>query len=295
MLLLWIFASAKVCASIYVVHDTEESSVRSLTFQLSKLLLPSTQPTPIRSLYFARNEPNLNADDVVITVGIESFQQVCDVMSKGTLIAVFVGQEEYLKSHTECLVPTSAVFSGAPLEKRLTLLAAVWPDRKPLALIASDNLLIDQARFSAIAKEYGFTFQFLKTNVDKLSVLKSVNYALEESELIFSLVDSKLYKNDMVKDILKLLHHKQKLMVGSSSAFARAGSLFAIDTSGQAKLTALVELVNTWRSSGKLLNASYPSPFRVTFNPYLIRAHSIVLPSASYLKDQYDLCSDNVC
>ena len=295
MFLFWILLPMKVSASVYVIHNIDESSVRVLTFQLSKLLSPVTQPQPIRSQYFQRNEPNFNHDDVIVTIGVDSFKEVCASISKGIVIASFIGEEEYLNIQSECDVPTSAVFSGAPLDKRLTLLAAVWPDRKPLALLYSDNVTVDETKFSSIADEYGFEFQFLKTKTDRLSVLRSVNYVLEESELIFALVDTKLYENGIVQDVLKLLHHKRKLMTGPYATIVRAGALFAIDTDSSEKLNALVNRIDTWRFTGYLLEASYPDSFRVIFNPYLIRAHNIVLPSASYLRDEYGLCSENAC
>lgn len=287
--------SVKVFASVYVIHDAEESSVRSLTFQLSALLPSSLQAKPVRSSAFYQNIAALKNDDILVTIGRDSYSQICSTVNTGIVIATFIGQEEYLNIQKDCLIPSSGVFSGAPLDKRFALLNAVWFDRKPLAVLYSDTLFIDQQKMEKEAAEYGFELRFLKTDTDRLSVLKSVNFLLEESEVILSLVDTQLYQDGVAQDILKLLFHKQRIMIGSSFAFVRAGSLFAIHSDSRSKLTALVERIRAWEDSKLLIEADYPGTLRVTFNPYLIRSHGVVLPSASYLKDKYGLCADTQC
>jgi putative ABC transport system substrate-binding protein len=297
-LFLFIFlllASVNVLATIYVVHDTEESSVRSLTFQLSKLLPENTRLMPVRSALFIQNVSFLKDDDVMVTVGADSFRLACSVASEGAVIAVFIGKEEYLNIQPQCSIPVSGVFSGAPLDKRLNILEAIWFDRKPLAVIYSDHLFVDEQEMMNLADQHGFIFRFLKTETDRLSVLKSVNFVLEDSELIFSLVDTQLYKNGIAQDILRLLFHKQKVMIGPSFAFVRAGSLFAVYSDSEAKLKALVERLTMWNTKGVLLEAAYPDQLRVSFNSYLIKSHGVVLPSSSYLKDKYGLCSETQC
>lgn len=285
----------KVSAAVYVVHNTEESSVRSLTFQLSQLLSTSTSVIPVHQSVFVQNISVLQHQDMIVAIGDESFRQACTVALKGAVIGIFIGKEEYLNIQPQCSIPSSAIFSGAPLEKRLSLLQAVWFDPKPLAVLHSNNLLIDQQKMQEQAGLYGFTFRFLKTEVDRLSVLKAVNYIFEDSTMMFSLVDSKLYEKGIAQDILKLLFHKQKVMIGPSYGFVRAGSLFAIYSDTEAKLDALAARINSWQQEGTLLSAAFPDQLRVSFNPYLIKSRGIVLPSAAYLKDQYGLCSETSC
>ena len=295
LLIFLLLASMSSMSAIYVIHDADESSVRSLTFQLSKLLPNQTPITLVRRSAFMKNISFLKADDVMVTVGVESFRQVCSVVSEGAVMAVFIGKEEYLKIQPHCSVPVSGVYSGAPLDKRLNLLEAVWFDRKPLAVIYSDHLFVDEQDMMSLADQYGFIFRFLKTETDRLSVLKSVNFVLEDSELIFALVDTELYKNGNAQDILRLLFHKQKVMMGPSFAFVRSGSLFAIYSDSEAKLTALAERLIAWNTKGILLDAVFPDQLRVSFNPYLIKSHGVVLPSSSFLKDKYGLCSETQC
>ncbi|WP_232728845.1 hypothetical protein [Marinomonas sp. ef1] len=282
-------------AAIYVVHDIEESSARSLAFQLSKLLPANTQLIPVRRSLFIQNASFLKSEDVTVAIGSESFRQVCSSVSEGAVMAIFIGKEEYLKARPQCGLPNSAVFSGAPLDKRLALLEAIWFDRKPLAVLYSDNLLIDVQNMQEQAAQHGFEFQFIKTEVDRLSVLKSVNFVLDGSAVVFSLVDTELYKNGIAQDILKLLFHKQRVMIGPSFAFVRAGSLFAIYSDTDTKLDILANHISMWQTKGVLLDAVYPDKLRVSFNPYLIKSHGVVLPSPSYLKDKYGLCSETGC
>ncbi len=294
-IVLLLFLSVKASAAIYIVHDIEESSARSLVFQLSKLLPANTQMIPVRRSLFVQNASFLKSEDVAVAIGSESFRQVCSSALEGAVMAIFIGKEEYLKAQPQCGLPNSAVFSGAPLDKRLALLEAIWFDRKPLAVLYSDNLLIDTQDMQEQAARHGFEFEFIKTEVDRLSVLKSVNFVLDGSAVVFSLVDTELYKNGIAQDILKLLFHKQRVMIGPSFAFVRAGSLFAVYSDTETKLDILANHISMWQTKGVLLDAVYPDNLRVSFNPYLIKSHGVVLPSPSYLKDKYGLCSETGC
>lgn len=290
-----VFASFNVTSAIYIVHDAEESSARSLTFRLSKILSTDTPIIPIRRVLFMQNMSQLEANDLVVSIGAESFRQLCSKPLKNTIIAIFIGQEEYLTTQSQCSVASSAVFSGAPLEKRLMLLKSIWFDRKPLSVIYSNSLLIDESVMQTQAAEYGFEFQFFKTATDRLSVLKSVNFVLEDSTIIFSLVDTDLYKNGNAQDILRLLFHQRQIIIGSSLALVQAGALFAIYSDTGSKLNALVERIVMWEKDKVLPNASYPDTLRVSFNPYLVKFHGIVLPSSTYLKEKYSLCAEKQC
>ncbi len=282
-------------AAIYVLHDTEESSVRSLTFQLSKRLASSVPPIPIRQAHFLNSISRIEDQDVVISVGRDSFEQACLSMSRGALFALFIGEEEYQTIRTNCAVPTSAVFSAAPLEKRLALLKAIWLNPKPLAVLYSDAIQLDTVSMERLAAEYGFKLVFWQTSTDRISVLRSLSLLLDDSDLIFSIVDSQLYQQGNAQDILKLLFHQQKVMVGPSFAFVRAGALFAIHSDAKHKLALLSVMIQYWTETGTMAEAAYPKWLRVSFNPYLVKAHGIVLPSKLYLKDQFGLCSDTNC
>ncbi|MBR7889017.1 hypothetical protein J9B83_08650 [Marinomonas sp. A79] len=294
-LLLFLLCSTKPLASVYLVHDTEESSARALSFQLSRLLTVDSDVIPVRRAVFLTRSAEITEKDVIVTVGVNSFRGVCRVGSKGVVIALFVGKEEYDKIHLNCALSASAVFSGAPLETRLKLLQGIWLDRKPLAIVHSDTLLIDQQAMMEKGAEYSFEFRFFETATDRLSVLKSINFVLEDSALIFSLVDTELYQKGVAQDVLRLLFHKRQVMIGPSYAFVRAGSMFAVYSDTAAKLEALAEKISTWQNKEKLLAPSYPDKLKVSFNPYLIKSHSVVLPSASYLKEHYGLCSEEEC
>nr|WP_264193985.1 hypothetical protein [Marinomonas algarum] len=278
-----------------MVHDTEESAARALSFQLSRQLPVDTKVTPVRRTAYIQNIAQIEKDDIIVPIGVDSFRDVCMVTSQGVVMALFVGKEEYENIQARCSVSTSAVFSGAPLEKRLVLLQAVWLDRKPLAVLHSDTLLLDEQGMTSKAAEYGFKLLFFPTPVDRLSVLKSVNFVLEDASMIMALVDTQLYQQGIAQDILRLLFHKRQVIIGPSLPFVRAGSLFAIYSDTEAKLATLVNHLTLWQKQGVFHEARYPDKLRVSFNPYLIKSHSVVLPSASYLKEQYGLCSDIDC
>ncbi|MGR0277594.1 hypothetical protein ACUM5Y_00935 [Marinomonas dokdonensis] len=282
-------------ADIYVIHNTEESTIRSLTYRLSNMLPVKAPVVPVRLPIFLANTDYFKEDDVFITVDVDSFQQVCELPLPNPLFASFIGKEEYEHVKDHCTKETSAVFSGAPLERRLALLQRIWLDNKPISVMYSDYLKVDEVAMSRLGAEYGFEFQFQRTHTDKVSVLRTVNHLGENSKVIFSLVDSNLYREDVAKDVIKLLFDIHHVMIGPSYPFVRAGALFAVYSRTDEKLKRLVRMLIAWQTGKVMLPANYPSELRVSFNPYLIKAYGMVLPTPASIKLNFDLCSESYC
>lgn len=278
-----------------MIHNAEESSIRSLTFRLSNMLPVKAPVVPVRMPIFLQNTDYFKPDDIFISVGYEAFAQTCALPLSNTLIAAFIGKEEYENVTQSCSKHTSAVFSGAPLDRRLALMQRLWLDNKPISVMYSEYVKIDQQAMQAAAAEYDFVFQFQQTPTDKVSVLRTVNQLGENSKVIFSLIDSNLYRDDVAKDVIKLLFNSHHVMIGPSYPFVRAGALFAIYSRTDEKLKRLVDIINTWQTRQHLLPAAYPTELRVSFNPYLIKAYGMVLPTPASIKFNFDLCSEDYC
>ncbi|MCV2403321.1 hypothetical protein OFY17_10555 [Marinomonas sp. C2222] len=294
-LLICLFWSVSASSSVYVVHDIEEGSARSLVFQLSELLPSKTQLIPIRNIFLKPNLDHVKHDDMIVAIGVDSFSEICEYATQGNVIAAFIGKEEYLKVKQTCSIPSSAIFSGAPLEIRLSLLQSIWFDKKPMAVLYSDNLFINKEEMLQYAYNYGFRFRFYKVESDRLSATKVVREAIAESDLIISLMDSQLYNNRTSQKIRKILFQNNKVIIGASFPTTHSGALFAIFSNSDAKLNTLASYVESWVEGSNLLPPSYPNELRVNFNSFLVRAHGLVLPSSAYLKSAFGLCSEAHC
>ncbi|GAB3484794.1 hypothetical protein GCM10027340_20820 [Marinomonas epiphytica] len=277
------------------MHDTEESSARVLALEISKRLTLREKVTSVRQSLMFSNLHRVNSDDLIITLGQESLHTLCRLQPRAAVIGFLVGEYEYQAIQSECLWLSSAVFSGAPFKQYLPLLKQIWLDQRPITLLYSDGLAIDPEVMEKQASEFGLQFQFMRSGTGRVAVLKAVNQATENSKLLLSFIDTKLYQGGVAQDVLRLLFNKRHLMVGPSLPFVKAGALFSIYTNMDSKLSLLAQMTDRWLAEKSLASPAYPSPMRVNFNPYLIKAYGIVLPTQNYIKDNFGLCSEDSC
>lgn len=275
-------------ASTYVYHDGRETVSRVLSLSLSASTdfdVPALQSP----------EDQLVDGDLVITVGRDSFQQVCEVDQSVVLLALFLGEEEYLQLKQQCSKPSTAIFSGAPMSLRLDILSTFWEDHAPLAVIYSEGLNVSNETLGVAEDK---RFEIIMSAIplgSREEKLKSLTNALERSNLVLSLYDSMLFDAQFSKDAIRLIFHKKKSLAAHSLQLVRAGALFSVYSTSQDKLALASSYIDVFKDSATLLPSSYPFPLTVAFNPYLIRMYGLVLPTDQFLIEKFGVCPESGC
>lgn len=275
-------------ANTYVYHDGRETVSRVLSMSLS-----ATLNYEVPALYSPNNQ--LSGGDLVITVGRNSFQQICNVSEHISLIALFLGEEEYAQAKQQCDKPSTAVFSGAPFSLRLKVLSTFWEDWAPLTVIHSEGLELSDKELAVVAKSRFKLFIYPIKLGDREARLKQLSNALGRSNLIMSLYDSELFSAQFSKDAIRMMFHQKKSLAAHSLQLVRAGALFSVYSTSQSKMSLTGSYIKVFNASQTLMPPSYPSPLRVAFNPYLIRLYGLVLPTDQSLINDFNICPELGC
>ncbi|MFT2109656.1 ABC transporter substrate-binding protein [Marinomonas sp. 2405UD68-3] len=233
---------------------------------------------------------------VVIAVGARAFRSVCKAHSGKKIVAVFIGQEEFLSESQTCVSSTTAVFSGADLSLRLRLFKHILPNISRLGLIYSESVRLNEAYYQAQAALYDLRFVFSSVPNDRNAIIKTINRILVDTDVLFSIIDTDLYQHQTIQDVLKLFFRQRKIMIGPSNNFVKAGALFSIYSDAEEQIKELTNiLVQYDQDVHQNIPALYPRNLKIIFNPYLVRSFGIVLPSSEYLENTFGLCAESGC
>lgn len=276
-------------ATTYVYHEGNGTVARVLSLNFENTL---SHPVPILS----KRNVSLSNDDLVVTVGLESFSQLCNEPGEENILALFIGEEEFIQASTECRERASAIWSGAPLSLRLDILSSFWEDSAPIAMIYSDDLQPDKTVLQRAETLYGFDIEsYPIQSGSREESLKALTDVLDSSNLVMSLYDSQLFEPQFAKDSIRLMFHKQKALAAHSFQLVRSGALFAVYSTSRSKLALASLYIQNFESKRALPPPDYPKPLRITFNPYLIRLYGVVLPTDRYLFTSYGVCPELGC
>jgi hypothetical protein len=280
--------SAYASAITYVYHDGRENVSRVLSMSLSA-------SSHYQVSVLNNPQQQLIDGDLVITVGQHSFKKVCESSKQVSIVALFLGEQEFVQAQAGCSKPTTAVFSGAPLALRLSVLKTFWEDRAPVTIVHSPNIALGEDLVE-LSEKFGVALQsqVIQTG-DREQTLKDLTTVLESSNLVLSLYDSVLFDAQFSKDAIRLMFHKKKALGAHSLQLVRAGALYGIYSTSQEKLSLVSSYIHVYESSQTLMPPSYPMPLRVSFNPYLIRMYGLVLPTDRFLIDELGVCPELGC
>lgn len=279
---------APVQGATYVYHEGRETVAHVLALNFSSAFeLPVSVIRDVQS--------NVASNDIVISVGLPSFKTVCELPEVPNVIALFVGEEEFFSVAESCVGQASAVFSGAPIDLRLRVLNSFWEGRSPIALVYSDGLPVNTEAARVAAELLGHQLNFFPVGAGRTAALRTLASTLQESDVVMSIYDSALFDNQLSKDAIRLMFQKQKLLAAHSLQLVKAGALFAIYSSTARKLEAVAEQVKEFQRTEHLMAPAYPKGLQVAFNPYLIRMYGLVLPTDSYLFNEFEICPELGC
>lgn len=243
------------------------------------------------------NNPSMQLQDgdLVITVGHHSYTQICESPAKVSIITLFLGEEEFDAAKSRCSKPSTAIFSGAPLDLRLKVLQSFWEDHAPIAVVHSEALSLSERAIRLAKLQDVAVYSYPVAEEGREEKLKWLTEVLDGSNLVMSLYDSDLFDSQFSKDAIRLMFHKKKALAAHSLQLVRAGALFALYSTSQEKLGLVSSYIKVYEASGTLMPPTYPTPLRIAFNPYLIRMYGLVLPTDRFLLTEYGLCPELGC
>jgi len=157
------------------------------------------------------------------------------------------------------------VFFLVPLDKRLLILEQSGLPLKGWPWIYSGSPFVDEQEMMNLRMQHGFIFRFLKDRDRSIICLKISQFCSTRPSNLFSLVDTRCIKMAIAQEHTEITIHKQKVMIGLSFAFVRAGSLFCGLLGQWGQLKALGGALTMWGTKGVCWKRPNPDQLRVSF------------------------------
>ncbi|WP_236744311.1 hypothetical protein [Marinobacter similis] len=122
---------------------------------------------------------------------------------------------------------------------------------------------------------------FVVDNEDDL--IPTLVRALGYGDFLLAAPDDAIYNPRTIKHILLTAYRRNKIVIGPSQAYVKAGSL-ASSYAPFAEMAALgANMIEQYFSAGELPAPSYPQIYRVEVNDQVARSMNIPLPERAFL------------
>lgn len=251
----------------------DDHVARLLTEQLGDQV--TLEPLTESQLAVLKNEP-------VIAIGPAAFSRVRQANRDLPVLALLVDKDFIEGYTTRFSGQVSAVYYDAPLLRQALTGKVILPQATRVALLATTESvelyepLIDQlAPYGLEAKV------FVADTEDQL--IPSLIRALSFGDFLLAGQDDAIYNPRNIKHILLTAYRRNKILIGPSQAYVKAGAL----ASSYAPFIEMAELAAghliAYFDSGTFPAPTYPDEYRVEVNQQVARSLNIPMPEREWI------------
>lgn len=227
-------------------------------------------------------------DSPIVTLGPGAFSRIRQVNRDAPVLALLV-EPDFLEGFARrSSGQISGIYHGAPLLWQALIGKAILPQATRIALIATSataelyDTLIDEL------PAYNLEAQLFVVNDDK-QLIPTLNRALSYGDFLLAAPDRTIYNPRTIKHVLLTAYRRNRIVVGPSQAYVKAGSL----ASGYASFPAMVELAGTYLQTffetGRFPHPGYPTQFRIEINEQVARSLNIPLVTQEQIIQSVEL------
>lgn len=266
----WLLLSAFVCAEDIVLMANNMSP---LLLNLKSKLEQQSQDFTVTIVTQDRPSTFPNSS-YIVSVGSHSVNPLFREKAKG-VISILVTEKQ-----NRGISNQSAIYVEPPFERQLRLTQEVFPNSKIGVLVA------DQKQKESIEKVLT-PLQSPLLNVVKLSDSNNLNVALfdalKDSDVLLGVYDKRIYNSENIKNILITSYRQQKVLVGPSKAYLKAGSFISTYSNLSHIAERLTDIISTYDSEGRWLDEGYNPYYEIVLNSQVGNSLNILLPDLNLL------------
>lgn len=212
----------------------------------------------------------------IVTIGPRSFTRIRQANRKVPILATLI-EQDFLQGFTSgASGQLSGVYYDVPLLRQALVGKAILPQATRIALMATSSTaelyetLIDQLpRYNLQARLFVVD--------DEKQLIPTLTRALSYGDFLLAAPDTAIYNPRTIKHILLTAYRRNKIVIGPSQAYVKAGVL----ASGYVPFPVMAQMASdylkTYFESGKFPKPNYPSEFGVQINEQVARSLNIPL------------------
>lgn len=175
----------------------------------------------------------------------------------------------------------TAVYWAPSLSDQLRLAQLIMPGLRRVGLFvgAADLPRAEALRAAATARHV----DVLVRTGDPALLPRQVGDIAPTIDLLLAPVDPRLFNRDNLKSVLLAAYRQNRVFIGPTPAWVRAGSLASLYATPQTLATDVAGAIRAWQQSGHWPAPAPASRFDVLTNPQVARSLGLRLPEAEAL------------
>lgn len=218
----------------------------------------------------------------VITIGPTAFSRVRQANRDVPVLALLVARK-FIQSYIDRSPGRiSAVYYDVPLLRQALTGKAILPQANRVAMLATTESaelyepLIDQLR------DYDLDAKlFIADSEDQL--IPSLVRALSYGDFLLAGPDDTIYNPRNIKHILLTAYRRNRILIGPSQAYVKAGALASSYAPFSAMTQEAGRLLQAYLDTGNFAPPVYPDEYRVEVNQQVARSLNIPLPTREWI------------
>jgi len=223
----------------------------------------------------------------IITAGPAAFSHARQANRTAPILAMLVDKSFISGFAERSPGQITGVLYDVPLIRQALTGKAILPQATQIALLATaDSVELYEPLIDELPA-YGMSARiFLVDDSDEL--IPTLVRALGYGDFLLAAPDSAIYNPRTIKHILLTAYRRNKIVIGPTQAYVKAGSL----ASSYAPFPDMVELADDFLANffetGQFPPPAYPEEFRVEVNAQVARSLNIPLPSREDIAARVD-------
>ncbi len=227
--------------------------------------------------------------ELVIVAGGGALQSYALSERRVPVLAVLVsrlGFEPIAATLSQHRIAHSAIYQDPPAKRQLQLAQLLMPTARRVGYLHqrqdAQALLIAQQASTALGLELQN-----EAILPGESLSAPLSRVLARSDFLLTSADSTIYNSTNIKLLLTATYHADKVLIGTSPALVKAGSLATTFSSTAHIARQTVEWLQQWPDAkGQLAEQVYPDYFDISINNDVARSLNIALPPKEKLLEQ---------
>lgn len=233
---------------------------------------------------FRAYDQDTGPDELVIALDASTLAEVRANNNDQPIIALFSTRDAIRKAVGNDS-NFSAIYSDPPLLRQAKLGQLIIPRASHVAILASPQKAGDyEELLDAIREQEGLYARVFVVSSQK-TLTRDLNRALAYGDFILGTPDNRIFNRNTVKPLLLTSYRRNRLVIGPSRPFVRAGAVASTYTPAGEQVDEAVSLIKAWFSERALPEPRYPWDFRVAINHQVANSMNIPLPDAEALRE----------
>lgn len=244
-------------------------------------LIPITDTQAVLS----RNTP-------IISIGPSAFTQARQANRSASILALLVDKRFISEFAARAPGQLTGIYYDVRLLRQALLGKVILPHATKIALLASPESTGLYEPLIDLLPDYNMQARIFVVS-DSKNLISTLTRALGYGDFLLAGPDDTIYNPRTIKHILLTAYRRNKIVIGPSQAYVKAGSL----ASGYAPFSAMAKLaaeyINQYFANGRFPDPAYPGVYRAEVNSQVARSLNIPLPDKKTIGDAVQTLLNN--